>query len=152
MYNKQGGWTPSRSAGRSYQDSPYTYQGRQFQAKKKRSGCKFGMYQNQKQRRDGDGEAQPYVAGWRASRGVITSILATPYKGTDSHKSKTGIVWQNWVAKVRVGTQQPYLTSALYNTMTRKVTIKALGYVLNPNAPNGGYCGSYGMKNTKNYR
>jgi hypothetical protein len=129
-----------RNYGNSY-NAPYQQKQQYQRQTKKRTGASAGVYVNQ------DGEQKQYVRGWNASKihGIIT-VFCTPYKNTDEHKSKSGRVCQNWMAKVQIGKQKPYTTSCLYYPDSRKVVVTDLGFVINPNARNGGYCGSFSNK------
>ncbi|SJZ94765.1 hypothetical protein, partial [Sediminibacterium ginsengisoli] len=104
--------------------------------KRKRSGCTSGV--------SGDSR-KPWVRGWKASRQGFVTIICGPNKGTNVHESRTGRNWENWTATVQVGMAAPYLVSCLYDQSTGKVSIEKLGLVLNPKAPNGGYCGRFGQ-------
>ncbi len=107
---------------------------------KKKSGAKFGF---------SNGEAdRPFVRGWRVTRrfGLIT-YLCGPNKKTKRVTSKTGKEWENWTCKIQFGDGNSRLISCLYNPQSKKVTISELGLVINPNAPNGGYCGTFIKRN-----
>lgn len=108
--------------------------GRQMQ-QKKRSGASFGYAQ-------GDAD-RPYIRGWKYSRRVgLMKVIAGPNKKTKRSTSKNGRQWEGWTAKVQTdfGTQ---LYNALYDVDKKRVFIQDLGLILNPSAPNGGYCGSF---------
>lgn len=102
---------------------------------KKHTGCKF---------RAADKNGNPVTTGWNYSRrhGLV-SFLATPYKGTSVHKSRSGKEWLNVMVKITRQMQAPHIVSGLMERGTGKVIIKDLGIVMNPQARNGGYCGSY---------
>lgn len=103
---------------------------------KKHSGCKYSTARE---------SGKPIVYGWNYSkqRGLI-SFIASPYKGTKDHTSKSGKVWQNWVVKItNKRTLQETLTSGLFDKQTRKLILKQQGMVANPNARNGGYFGKF---------
>lgn len=104
---------------------------------KKHSGAKSGMTKTGKM----------YVQGWNVSKSNgMVSIIAGPTKNTDTHKSKSGRTWCNWMAKVTPKMAVPFLVSCLYDESTGKVIINDLGIVMNPKAPHGGYCGKFGGK------
>lgn len=100
---------------------------------KKHSGCKTGV-----SRKDGS----PYTQGWNYSRAHgLVSFLAVCTKGTSLHISKTGREWLNVMVKVQKKFQNDVLFSGLMDKVTGKVIINDQNLVMNPKAPNGGYCG-----------
>ena len=100
---------------------------------KKHSGCKTGV-----SRKDGS----PYTQGWNYSRSHgLVSFLAVCTKGTHETTSKTGRKWLNVMVKVQKKFQNDVLFSGLMDVMTGKVIINDQNIVMNPKAPNGGYCG-----------
>ena len=100
----------------------------------KRSGCKSGT---------GPKFGKPYLSGWRLRYGVMVGILAFPYEGTQTHDGQNH-QWENWVAKVtKDGVPEQGVVPCLYDVTTGKVIIKSMGIVMNPKAPNGGYCGTF---------
>lgn len=115
------------------------YNQRFQQPRKKRSGAKFGYAK-------GD-NSKPFVRGWRATRrwGLIT-YMCGPNKGTHRTTSNSGREWENWTCKVTFGDGRTQLMSCLYDCSNRKVILKEAGITINPNAPNGGYCGPFGKK------
>ena len=135
-YNSNYGGRSSYGSG-GYSRSSYSrgggYGSGQRRQAKKHSGCKAGYSHGQ--------QDAPYIRGWNYNRrNGMTSIIAGPYKKTSQHTSKSGIVWENWCAKVQCGRNQPYLVSCLYNTQSRKVIIKQMGLVMNPAKD---YCGTF---------
>lgn len=103
----------------------------------KKSGAKFGT----------DKHGNPYVRGWNASKqNGLVAFIAAPNKNTRVHTSKSGREWENWTIKVSPKMGKPYLVNCLFDVMTKKVIVKEMGIVLNPNAPNGGYCGRFSRK------
>lgn len=101
----------------------------------KHTGAKSGVDKN----------GNPYVSGWNVSkRRGMCSVFARPYKGTSEHKSKTGRLWHNWFVTVTFKDQGTEMnTSGLYDPQSGKVIIPKLGWVMNPRAPRGGYCGTF---------
>jgi len=107
---------------------------RMVKAVKKHSGSKTGMGSNK----------HPWVNGWNYSkRDGITKVFCHPYKGTHATTSKTGKVSEVWIAEITVGKDEPYIRPVLYYPATKKVIVNCLGWVLNPSAKNGGYCGTF---------
>lgn len=96
----------------------------------------------------GEHQGQECITGWNASKrkGMVTVLIA-PYKGTAVHESKSGRKWVNMVCKVVYkDTGFEKLTSALYDPQSKKAIIPDLGWVVNPKARNGGYCGTFSNK------
>jgi hypothetical protein len=147
----------------SYQKN-YNFNPRQNQNYSRPSGGYQGMNynQNQQQRKKHSGAVSgvskkdgllgskqiPFVRGWNYSKAHgLVSFFAAPYGKTSAHKSKTsGKMWENWMVKVSPKMAKPFIVSGLYDQMSGKVIINELGMVLNPKAPNGGYCGKFGGK------
>ena len=114
--------------GNSYQNSSNNSS---FQ--KKHSGCKTGIT-----RTDGS----PFTQGWNYSRAHgLVSFLAVVTKKTHTVTSKTGRQWLNVMVKVQKKLQKDVLFSGLMDVQTGKVIISDQNIVMNPKAPNGGYCG-----------
>lgn len=115
--------------------SGYRPQYNQQRPQKKRSGAKFGYAQ-------GDSD-RPYITGWNASRrNGLTSFIAGPNKKTKRVESKNGRKWENWTCKVTNG-YTTKLVNCLFDVQNQKVIINDFGIVINPKAPNGGYCGRF---------
>lgn len=106
-----------------------------YNAPKKHSGCRSGQ----------DKKGRAYVSGWKyGKRSGLVSFFAAPYKGTSTHKSASGRVWQNWICKMQnKSTFEETITPCLYDQSTGKVIIKKLGFVMNPKGGRGGYVGTY---------
>lgn len=123
--------------GGNYSNRSYSYNGRSSNAYqrqvKKHTGCKY---------RAADKNGKPVTTGWNYSRkeGLVT-FLATPYKGTSIHTSKSGREWLNVMVKVSPKMKQSFIVSGLMERHSGKVIIKDLNIVMKPSAPNGGYCG-----------
>lgn len=109
---------------------------------KKHSGAKSGV--NSK----GSAKGKQNITGWNYSRnGGLLTFIATSYKDTDKHKSKSGRVWENWmVSWFNKTTKAKGVVSGLYDTTTGKLIINDWGWVVNPKAPNGGYSGKFTKK------
>jgi len=126
-YNR-GGYRSNNNYGNGNRNS---YQQRE---QKKHSGCKSGTDRNGK----------PYVQGWKFDkRNGLRSFYATPYKGTQEVKSKTGKVWQNWFVRIKNADGSEIKTSGMYDVSTGKVIIDSVGFVMNPRGGRGGYLGPY---------
>lgn len=117
------------------------------QPRKKHSGAKWVPI------RKGANKGKEAVSAWNFSRRKgLVSVLITPWDKTHEIKAKTsGRLWQNWMAKVfykDIGMTQ--LFGAMFDPAKRKFFIKELGWVVNPQAPNGGYCGTFIKRNNNN--
>lgn len=86
------------------------------------------------------GEQKPYIRGWNFSRrhGML-SFLCVPTKDIKTASPNS----EKWVCKVQYEKQRPQHVTAFYHPNSGKVTIPDLQMVLNPKAPNGGYCGRF---------
>ena len=92
----------------------------------------------------GVGKAGPWVNGWNYSkRDGMTKIFCHRYKGSHTGTSKIGKRWEVWIAQITVGKNEPYIQPCLHYPDTGRVIINSLGFVLNPKAPNKGYCGTF---------
>ncbi|WP_447642439.1 MULTISPECIES: hypothetical protein [Chitinophagaceae] len=115
----------------------YNNRGGNSRPQRKKSGAKAGVGKNGK----------PYVQGWNASRqNGMVSFLCVPTSNTGQHTSRTGRNWENWMVVVQPRMGASFLKSCLYDPSTGKCIISDMGIVLNPKAPNGGYCGRFGNK------
>ena len=135
MYNNYGG------GGRNYGNRGYNGRNRQYDSQyapapryrderpKKRSGAKYGISPKTK---------RPYIQGWKATKDGMVKIIAGPTKkGMVSDQS------EQWVCNVTIGYAKPVTMTAFYNVNSKKLTIPDMSFVLNPGAPNGGYCGPF---------
>lgn len=114
---------------------------------KKHTGCKYI---------NSDKNGNPCTVGWNYSRANgLVSFLACVYsankekgtKGSDVHESpKSGRKWINVMVKVSPKMAKPFIVSGMMDQATGAVTISELGLIMNPKAPNGGYCGKFGSK------
>lgn len=106
---------------------------------RKHSGAQAGRFNSKTL-----GDGVPYVIAWNYSKRYgMVKFIAAPTKKTKRVSSHSGKEWDNWVVKVQIGWHQPYLTGGLYEVATGRVIVKDLGIVINPKAPNGGYCGTF---------
>lgn len=101
--------------------------------RKKRTGAKSGK----------DKHGNHYVSGWNASkqRGLI-SVYCTPYSKT-KECTKSGRLSYNYMVKVQPKFGQDYIIGGFYFPDKNIVVIPKFGWVVNPDARNGGYCGTY---------
>ena len=104
----------------------------------KHSGAKMGTDVNGKQ----------YIRGWNYSKahGMVV-YYCTPWERTKVVKSKTGkqvgTEYANWLVTVQRKNLPDVLTSGMVNVNKKIITLNAYGMVINPNAKNGGYCGTF---------
>jgi hypothetical protein len=107
-------------------------------AQKKHSGAKF---------KSSDKNGNPCTTGWNKSRfaGFVTFLCVVTSKSVKS-ESDRGNKYISVMVKVRKQMSPEETTNGLMNTATGQVTIQSMGVVINPKAPNGGYCGRYGKK------
>ncbi len=108
--------------------------GPQQRVAKKHSGAKHGSDKN----------GQVYTSGWNYSKrhGLVT-FLCVPYKKSKRVTSARGIEWINVMVKIKKTMSANQIVSGMMDFHSGRVIIKDLGLVINPKAPNGGYCGTY---------
>lgn len=145
-YNQGGGFGQNYSNRRTNYNQDFSQtqrsnNGYQYQPQrqvKKHSGCKTGIL------KAGNFQGEQYVSGWNYSKAHgLRSFLATPYSKTKkSISKKTGTEWLNVVVKVQPKQQKAFLVSGMLEVRTNRVIIEELGMIMNPKAPNGGYCGT----------
>lgn len=141
-YQRNSGYKKSSNSGykKSYSGGGSNYRSK---PKKKRSGAS-AVYNDKKE--------LVSVSGWNMStsngyrRFYCTSYEAKNSK-TQVHKSKTGREWENWVCVMTTKDGVQHTMSCLVDLASGKVTVKRIGFVLNPRAANGGYCGTYKKRN-----
>ncbi|MEZ2445929.1 hypothetical protein AB6805_29645 [Chitinophaga sp. RCC_12] len=131
-YNNNRGY----SRGSYGKRANYTYSGRPTQ-KRKKSGCK--MRSGWTSRKTGERVDDNLLTGWNKSRtrGFIT-FIAIPRK----EKETSNANFEHWVVSVQFSTGKKTFTG-FYNVNRRLLTIPDLQMVANPNAPNGGYFGTF---------
>lgn len=105
---------------------------------KKHTGARFT-----RNKKDGS----PVTTGWNYSKrfGLVTFLCVTTSKSVES-ESKTGNQYVSVMVKVSKPMSPAETTNGLMNVRTGQVTIDSMNLVINPKAPNGGYCGKYGGK------
>lgn len=104
---------------------------------KKHSGAKTGGI------RTGAHAGEQYTTGWNYSkRHGLISFGCFPYEGSKTVQSARGQQWTNVMVKVNKGIAGTSITSGMMDS-TGRVIVKDHGIVINPKAPNGGYCGTF---------
>lgn len=119
-----------------YQNNGYQNNGYQPQPKK-HSGCKMTVYTPEKGKNAG--QKMFVMNGWRKTKYGFFVIKCNP-----TNKSKAvakGYLNSIACEVVNRSTGETNLHWGIFHIETKKVRIPDLGLVLNPNAPNGGYCG-----------
>lgn len=123
----------------NYKQSNYSHNNntQHFDKPKKHSGAKFTASSK---------NGNPCISAWNYSKrcGLI-SVFAAPYKGTHEVISpKSGKSYQVWMCTIEgKGIQSvhfPVLVSVQKHTFQIE---NGYGWTVNPNAPNGGYCGTF---------
>ena len=135
-YSRGGG-----QRGGFYQNGGRSFSYNQQGPPRKHSGSKTGFCKNK--------DGVPYINGWHYSkRGGMVGFIAVPCikSATKSPNS------EKWVVSITPQFGAKITLTAFYNTLTRKLTIPDYGggYVLNPSAPNGGYCGPFFKRSNNN--
>lgn len=107
---------------------------------KKHSGAKFTASSK---------NGNPCITAWNYSRRLgLISVFAAPYKGTKEVTSpKSGKAYQVWMCTIEgkgiASTHFPVLVSVEKHSFQIE---NGYGWTVNPNAPNGGYCGTFSKK------
>lgn len=92
----------------------------------------------------------PVIAAWNYSRKLgVVSILIAPYKGSKKVKSKSGREWGVWMCSIKGKAVSPQNFPVLVDLSSHKAIIREWGWVVNPGAPNGGYCGTFSRNNNR---
>jgi len=122
---------------------------------KKRSGCKTTIAQK------GKGAGKRVTYGWKSTKQGLFSYFATLLRPksvlTGATTSKTGNRWQGCIVTItnkRTGEVTKRTGGMIIeSTDGRKVGKVIFGnsFVMNPDAPNGGFVGSVGGKVRNNY-
>lgn len=112
----------------------YNYQARI----KKHSGAKESMI------KIGENKGKSCITAWNYSKRFgLRTFLVTSYKNSKFITSKKGREWQTMMVTIKSSGQIPQIASAFLDVMTNKVYIPDMKMVINPKAPNGGYCGTF---------
>jgi hypothetical protein len=86
----------------------------------------------------------PCTWGWNFSKrfGLVKflCVFTSATKVVDSGRNRT---WANVMVKITKPMSAPQTVSGMMDVHTGMVTIQDLGIVINPKAPNGGYCGKF---------
>lgn len=102
---------------------------------KKHSGCKKGIYKNAK------GETGTYISGWNYSKRLgLVKFYAVATKFSEVVTSKRGVEYTSLMVLVDIPFRPQIKVKGFVNK-EGKCRIPSLGLVMNPSAPNGGYCG-----------
>jgi len=140
-YNNRAAYAPAGMRNASYDNQAYGHQSRPQRAQKKHSGAKF---------KRSDATGHPCTTGWNKSRAGFFTFLCVCTKASKEGETQYGkwvsvmCIVQNLTAKT-----EPQKFSGMMNPDTGRVTISDLNMVLNPAAPNGGYCGRKGKKGVR---
>lgn len=154
MYNNNYGGGYSRYAPQQYGGFPQQRQYsqprqygvyQQAAAPRKRSGAKMSKYTPTQGANKG--QQQIIVNGWRKNRQGFTKFTAVTTKfSKDGGKGWIGSIFVT-VTNVSTGQESKYWGTM--QSSTGKVVIDALGIVMNPKAPNGGYCGTFSKNRSR---
>ena len=138
--NKNNNYSMQPSQGRGNYAQPYAHNHNnnfRNQPVKKHSGAKYTATSK---------NGNPCISAWNYSKrcGLI-SVFAAPYKGTKEVTSiKSRKTYQVWMCTLEgkgiVSTHFPVLVSVEKHSFQIE---NGYGWTINPNAPNGGYCGTF---------
>lgn len=103
---------------------------------RKHSGAKFIS---------SDKHGNPCTTGWNKSKhaGFVTFLCVVTKSSVES-ESQNGNKYISVMVKVRHQMMPDQITNGLMNVRTGQVVVQTMGIVINPKAPNGGYCGRFG--------
>ena len=73
----------------------------------------------------------------------MVTFYACPYGKTKIVTSATGRSWGNWMVRVKTAMGKEFIVGGMHDTNSNMVTVREMGFVMNPKAPNGGYCGRF---------
>lgn len=144
-YNQGGGFGQNYSNRRSNYNQDFSqnqrgnngYNYKPQRQVKKHSGCKTGVLRN------GNFAGQQYVQGWNyTKRFGLRSFLAVPYSKSKEVESSNRKIWKNVMVKVSQQGVKDFIVGGMLEVITGRVTISELGIIMNPKAPNKGYCGT----------
>jgi hypothetical protein len=131
-------YNPSGASQNQYNRAPYSPQYRDNRPPKKSGASKRTYTPTEGPNK---GNVQSFTHGWKKTRqGFISISCKTTSKSELSEKGWYGHVACN---VVNMTTGETNLHWGCMEKSTGKVIIDKLAIVINPKAPNGGYCGSY---------
>lgn len=104
----------------------------------KRSGCKMTKYTPQSGKNAG--QEMFVMSGWRKTKTGFYVVKANPT--SKSQQGPKGYIGSIAVEITNRSTGQKQFYWAVYHPDQKKVRIPDIGWVMNPNAPRGGYCGT----------
>lgn len=124
----------SYSNRRSYGNSGYS------RRKKKRSGARFSNI------RKGKMAGERMISGWKVVNRDL--LLVSAFPTADYGETQNGKKFRQYLVKVQHGKYAPEVlhTGFEYEESKGSIYIPGIDIKLNPNANNGGYCGSYRQK------
>lgn len=135
-YAPRGGSYSRGNAG--YNSNGNGYNNSQRTGPKKHSGAKYHATSK---------NGNPCINAWNYSRRLgLVSLLIAPYKNSSAHKSKSGKVWHNWMCTVTCKGQPEQHFPVLVEEASKRAIIPSFGWVVNPSAAHGGYCGTFTKK------
>jgi hypothetical protein len=104
---------------------------------RKHSGAKF---------KSRDKNGNPCTTGWNKSKFAgFVKFLCVVTDASKSGETQYG-KWISVMVKVQRQMDKELIVSGMMNPDTGRVNIQSMGIVINPQAPNGGYCGKKGKR------
>jgi len=96
---------------------------------------------------DSTKNGNPVITAWNYSRKAgLLSILIAPYKGSRIVQSKSGREWAVWMCSIEGKGVRDHFPVLVEMRTKRAIIQNGYGWVVNPSAPNGGYCGTFTKK------
>jgi len=101
---------------------------------KKKTGSKTGVFDN----------GARWTNGWNVSKANgLVKLFAKQWSGSTESVSKSGRKWSTVIIEMTKKWGKKEVVFGLMDVQTGQTIIKDMQVVLNPKAPNGGYCGQY---------
>lgn len=128
----------SRGYSQKYQNNGYNNYNQQI---KKHSGAKEKTISN------GVNIGKPCIVAWNYNKRLgLRSFLVTAHSKSKVVQTKKGKEYLTVMCTISQDGRPNQITNGFLDEHTGKVYLPELRYVINPKAPNGGYCGTYIMR------
>jgi hypothetical protein len=105
----------------------------------KHTGCEIKQTKNKK------GDDITCVIAWNASKSRgMTKIIGSSYDTYETKEGSTGSIWCLKFTNMKTFTDT--LHTGFQKSGSKKIVVPSIGWVLNPTAKRGGYCGTFTEK------
>lgn len=105
----------------------------------KHSGCQTGMMADGKRR---------WVSGWKGVGTEHVSFIANPGANGGKCNGEKGDKWVSMIADFKNNQGMTWTVNCLWDLEKKRLKFPSLGWVANPSAARGGYCGPGGVSST----